>query len=77
VLSLGGRKWIDGKVERWGYWLKFGPKSFEGGMSGSPILSARGEAVGVVSTTSKSPVIVDRLDPWLLRAIVAAEKRIK
>ena len=59
VLSLKGR-WVDREAKRHGSWLSFA-EPFEGGMSGSPILNPDGMAIGIVSTTVMSPVIVDRL----------------
>jgi hypothetical protein len=72
VLSLKGR-WLAGHVERWGGRLAFRPeRSFVGGMSGSPIVDANGAAIGVVSTASLNPVILDSLSTQLVRGIVAA-----
>jgi hypothetical protein len=60
VLSLKGR-WLEGRVLRRSGWLEFEPgESFVGGMSGSPIVDGTGAAIGVVSTSQSSPVIVDR-----------------
>lgn len=63
VLSLDG-KWIECAVERRGPWLWIAhDKMMKGGMSGSPIVSAAGEAIGVISTGSLNPVLVDALPP--------------
>jgi hypothetical protein len=71
VLSLDGH-WREGRVERYGERLAFEPQNlFVCGMSGSPILDADGAAIGVVSVSSKSPVIVDCLSARLVRAIRA------
>jgi hypothetical protein len=72
VLSLEGR-WLEGRVERRSNRLAFEPKKFfEGGMSGSPIISATGEAIGVVSVDRLSPVLADSLSVHLLRSITSA-----
>jgi hypothetical protein len=72
VLSLDG-KWSDGHVIRRGFRLDFQPeKLIVAGMSGSPIVSLEGKAMGVVSTARLCPVLMDTLAPWLLRSIIAA-----
>jgi Trypsin-like peptidase domain len=72
VLSLEGR-WLEGRVERRGNRLAFEPEEFfKCGMSGSPIISAIGEAIGVVSVDLLSPVLVDSLSVHLLRSITSA-----
>jgi hypothetical protein len=71
VLSLKGR-WHEGRVTRRGGWLAFEPgEFFVGGMSGSPIVDANGAAIGVVSVSQSSPVILDSLSTQLVRSIVA------
>jgi hypothetical protein len=45
-----------------------------GGMSGSPLISATGEALGVVSTSNFCPVLTDSLPAWLLRKLIAPAK---
>ena len=66
VLSLDG-VWIEGKIERRTNWLTFEPEgAFAPGMSGSPIVSLAGEAIGVVSMNNGGPVLVDNL-PELIR----------
>ena len=42
-------------------------------MSGSPIISESGEAMGVLSVSNQSPVIVDSLSAALVRAITACQ----
>jgi hypothetical protein len=75
VLSLDGN-WLDGHVERRSFWLSFKPeKLIVGGMSGSPILSANGAAIGVVSVDNMCPVIVDTLPGRITRGILAAGGR--
>jgi Trypsin-like peptidase domain len=72
VLSLDGR-WLEGHVSRRGGWLAFEPGSaFTGEMSGSPIVDETGAAIGVVSTSQSSPVIVDSLPARVVRNILAA-----
>jgi acetolactate synthase regulatory subunit len=44
---------------------------FVGGMSGSPIVDANGAAIGVVSVSQSSPVILDSLSTQLARSIAA------
>jgi hypothetical protein len=74
VLSLDG-KWCDGQVVRRGLRLAFEPeKLVVGGMSGSPIVSLEGKAMGVLSTATLNPFLMDTLPPWLLRSIIAAAK---
>jgi Trypsin-like peptidase domain len=58
VLSLDGR-WIDLKV-KWRKWLSYGHlwvvaagEKFAGGMSGSPIVTHDGAAIGVVSGSTR------------------------
>jgi hypothetical protein len=71
VLSLEGR-WREGRVTRRGGWLAFEPAEFfVGGMSGSPIVDVNGAAIGVVSVSQSSPVILDSLSTRLVRSIVA------
>jgi hypothetical protein len=72
VLLLDGQ-WREGRVKRYGPQLAFEPKNlFVNGMSGSPILDAKGNAIGVVSCDSYSPVIVDSLSTYLVRGIRTA-----
>ena len=75
VLSLGGR-WIEGEITRYPDGpLGFEPeKLFQGGMSGSPIIDDTGAAIGVVSTSERSPVIVDSLPARMLRWITAGQR---
>jgi hypothetical protein len=74
VLSLDGH-WLQGQVARRAGWLAFEPKElFVVGMSGSPILSPAGEAIGVVSVDALSPVLVDSLSARLLREISDAPR---
>jgi hypothetical protein len=42
-------------------------------MSGSPIISESGEAIGVASVSQQSPVIVDTLSAALVRKIIACQ----
>ena len=73
VLSLKGR-WIEMEVERRGSLLSIEPvKSVVSGMSGSPILSETGAAIGLVSVDMMSPVLVDSLPARLLREIGRAD----
>ena len=57
-------------------WLAFEPEAFiVGGMSGSPIISESGEAIGVVSVSNQGPVIVDSLSAGLVLKIIACQAR--
>jgi hypothetical protein len=72
VLSLAG-EWTECRVSRPG-WLMIEPEhAIVGGMSGSPVVSATGAAVGVVSTSNFGSVLADVLPGWLLRKL--AKKR--
>ncbi|MBV9532934.1 MAG: hypothetical protein JO283_18195 [Bradyrhizobium sp.] len=72
--SLNGR-WVKGNIERRGNWLSFAQENaLAGGMSGSPIVSPSGEAIGVMSFDTGGPVLVDSLPAWLVRAIRAVRR---
>jgi hypothetical protein len=61
VLSLGG-KWTECSIERRGPWLEIKESGLiESGMSGSPIVSMSGKAIGLVSTGSLNPVLLETL----------------
>jgi hypothetical protein len=64
VLKLD-RQWARGRANHIGgpIWLD-GPKT-ESGMSGSPILNDRGEAIGVISTGGPDPRLLRDLPIWL------------
>jgi hypothetical protein len=66
MLFLDGQ-WRKLQTQRFGGWLSV-DEPLAGGMSGSPILDARGRAIGVVD--QMNPVIVDRLPLQLLHAMV-------
>jgi hypothetical protein len=69
LLSLDG-EWIEAQVEHRCNWLSIEPKELvRSGMSGSPIMLA-GAAIGLVSNESKSPVLIDSLPTWLVRALL-------
>jgi hypothetical protein len=64
---LDGR-WAEGRLERRSNRLACMPANlFVGGMSGSPIVSPAGEAIGVVPVAMLSPVLADALPAGLLR----------
>jgi hypothetical protein len=67
MLFLDGQ-WRELQTQRLGCWLNV-DEPLAGGMSGSPILDAKGRAIGVVSTEQMNPVIVDCLPLQLLRAM--------
>jgi hypothetical protein len=63
LLSPGG-EWVECTVERNRAWLRVVQEGLvKGGMSGSPILSMSGKAIGLMSTGSLNPVLVDALPP--------------
>lgn len=79
LLSLDG-EWFKCLVENVGgmLWLSDPAKPIPGGMSGSPIISARGKAMGVVCTSAEGPAklgfhgpnprLFANLPGWLLSA---------
>jgi hypothetical protein len=76
LMSLDGQ-WIGCDVRRRGGPLMIEPKELvKGGMSGSPLISATGAALGVVSSSSSNgawaSVLADGLPGWLLRALACA-----
>jgi hypothetical protein len=72
LMSLEGQ-WIDCNARRLGGPLGIVPeKLVKSGMSGSPLISATGAAVGVISTSSWASVLADGLPGWLLRALACA-----
>jgi hypothetical protein len=75
VLSLDGH-WREGRVAHRGGVLAFAPKELiVSGMSGSPIVNANGAAIGVVSTESMCPVILQCLSIRLARSIAGRTVR--
>jgi hypothetical protein len=69
LLSLDG-KWIKARVLRHKRCLTVEPEELVvSGMSGSPILSPDGGAIGAVSNGSMNPILTESLPAWLLRAI--------
>ena len=67
VLSLKG-EWLKCMVKRYHRGLDLADEGlFEGGMSGSPILSLKGEAMGLISTDRQSPVLTYCLPAWFFR----------
>jgi hypothetical protein len=75
LLSLDASEWIDAQIERRGSWLAVTTQGVvKSGMSGSPIVSMDGAAIGVMSTDFRSPVLVDCLPAWLLRLAKAGKK---
>jgi hypothetical protein len=67
-------QWIEAEVERRIGSLSLEPKELiVSGMTGSPILSPAGEAVGVVAFSEQNPALMDCLSARLLQAIVAAQ----
>ena len=67
VLSLDGQ-WLNCTVERWGRGLWIEDQGLiRGGMSGSPIVSTDGKAIGLLSASGNSPVLRDSLPAWFFR----------
>jgi hypothetical protein len=61
VLSLAGKR-LACTVTRHGMWLAVDDgKLVKGGMSGSPIISPEGHAIGLLSTGKQNPVLVECL----------------
>jgi hypothetical protein len=61
LLTLNG-KWIKHSVKRNGPWLWIDDqKHIESGMSGSPIVSPDCKAIGLVSTGSLNPILLEAL----------------
>jgi hypothetical protein len=72
LMSLDGQ-WVECNVRRRGGPFVIEPeKLVKGGMSGSPLISATGAALGVFSTSNWAPVLADGLPGWLLRALACA-----
>lgn len=72
VMSIDGQ-WIGCNVRSLGGPLLIEPEALaEAGMSGSPLLSATGAALGVVSTNNWAAVLTYGLPCWLLRALACA-----
>jgi hypothetical protein len=66
-------QWIDCNVRRLGGPFLIEPEELvKSGMSGSPLISATGAALGVISTSNWASVLVDGLPGWLLRALACA-----
>jgi hypothetical protein len=73
VLSLGG-EWQRCTVHNGGRYLSIKEAdSIKSGMSGSPIIDAKGAAIGLLSTSGDSlsinPSLMDCMPPWLLRKL--------
>jgi hypothetical protein len=67
VLSLKG-EWLKCTVKRCHRGLAAPEEGlFEGGMSGSPILSPKGETMGLISTDGQSPVLTYCLPAWFFK----------
>jgi hypothetical protein len=55
-----------GRTRRGGKCLWFDDFTIEGGMSGSPILTADGKAVGVIGSTAAQSLLMAALPGWLI-----------
>jgi hypothetical protein len=64
VLSLAG-EWLECTVTWRDEWLEIDQEKeiVKCGMSGSPIISPAGQAIGLMSTGSRNPVLVEALPP--------------
>jgi hypothetical protein len=68
VLSLKG-EWLKCMMKRYHRGLVVADEGlFEGGMSGSPILSLKGGAMGLISTDRQSPVLTYCLPAWFFKS---------
>src|SRR5262245_35880994 len=84
VLTLDG-KWKQGRLERFGHIFGFAPERYIApGMSGSPIVSAAGAAIGLISTSSEgafeglapfNPVLLDCLPARLTKRLVQVGRK--
>jgi hypothetical protein len=74
LLALDGH-WFEGRVKSYGVmlWLD-AAESVKGGMSGSPIATPDGKAIGLVSTNELQPLLMDALPGWLLRQAFEGKK---
>jgi hypothetical protein len=64
LLSLDG-EWCKCTVERSGFDLRIEDQGLvAGGMSGSPLVSMKGKAIGLVSTDDCNPTLRDNLPAW-------------
>jgi len=84
LLSLDG-KWFSCRIRSLGLslYIEDAEQPIPGGMSGSPIILPDGSAVGVVSescgaasthTTGHSPMLLNALPAWLVRAATRKER---
>jgi trypsin-like peptidase len=72
VMSIDGQ-WVGCNVRSLGGPLLIEPEELaEAGMSGSPLVSATGAALGVISTNNWAAVLTYGLPGWLLRALACA-----
>lgn len=70
MLSLEGA-WIECKATRFGGPLMIEPADIViPGLSGSPLISATGAALGVVSMNNAATCLTNGLPGWLLRALL-------
>jgi hypothetical protein len=67
VLSLDG-EWQQCRMSHFGGPLWLTGVKIKGGMSGSPILSANGSAVGLIASNHAQPRLLHSLPGWILRA---------
>jgi len=64
VLSLSG-EWMDCTVTASRKWLTIDQEELvANGMSGSPILSPEGRAIGLMSTGEQNPILRANLPAW-------------
>jgi hypothetical protein len=67
VLSLTGQ-WLKCTVARRGRWLTVEDEGLiVSGMSGSPVLSVDGKAIGLISTNGYCPVLMHCLPAWFFK----------
>ena len=84
LLSIEGA-WFHCRID--GKWITDASQDIVGGMSGSPIITTEGLAVGVITSSSSTdggktsreagpnPVLIDDLPGWIVRDLGLASKR--
>ena len=67
MLSLDG-EWAECTVTAFRKWLSVDQGELVvGGMSGSPILSPDGRAIGLMATGEQNPILKENLPRWFFR----------
>jgi hypothetical protein len=76
VLSLAG-EWQQCRMSHFGGPLWLSSAKIKGGMSGSPILSANGSAVGLIASNHAQPRLLHSLPGWVIKAEINRRVREK